>query len=79
MRDNLLRLRIFGRIDNILVVIEVDVFPSQIESVIGEIPFLFPFYHITLINENYMDKMMVEVELNESSLTEDMVELTCMT
>lgn len=50
-------------------------FPSQIESVIGEIPYLSTFYHITLENVNYMDEMVVEVELNESSLTDDMVEL----
>ena len=35
----------------------VNVFPSQIESVIGELPFLSPFYHITLENANYMDAL----------------------
>ena len=72
-------MRISGRTDDMLVVRGVNVFPSQIESVIGEMPFLSPFYHITLTNENYMDNMVVEVELNESSLTEDMVELNRMT
>ena len=64
--------RISGRTDDMLVVRGVNVFPSQIESVIGELPFLSPFYHITLENSNYMDSMTVEVELNEESLTEDM-------
>lgn len=64
--------RISGRTDDMLVVRGVNVFPSQIESVIGELPFLSPFYHITLENSNYMDAMTVEVELNEESLTEDM-------
>ena len=72
-------MRISGRTDDMLVVRGVNVFPSQIESVIGEMPFLSPFYHITLTNENYMDRMVVEVELNEASLTEDMVELNRMT
>ena len=72
-------MRITGRTDDMLVVRGVNVFPSQIESVIGEMPFLSPFYHITLTNENYMDNMVVEVELNEDSLTEDMVELNRMT
>ena len=71
--------RISGRTDDMLIVRGINVFPSQIESVIGEMPFLSPFYHITLTNENYMDNMVVEVELNESSLTEDMVELNRMT
>lgn len=61
-----------------LVVRGVNVFPSQIESVIGEIPWLSPFYHITLTNANYMDSMLVEVELTEESLTDDMVKLNKM-
>ncbi|MCL1978966.1 MAG: phenylacetate--CoA ligase [Methanomassiliicoccaceae archaeon] len=64
-----------GRTDDMLVVRGVNVFPSQIESVIGEIPYLSTFYHITLENENYMDDMTVEVELNESSIADDMVKL----
>ena len=58
-----------------LVVRGVNVFPSQIESVIGEMKWLSPFYHLTLTNENYMDNLLVEVELAEEYLTEDMVEL----
>jgi len=72
-------MRISGRTDDMLIVRGVNVFPSQIESVIGEIPFLNTFYHINLENENYMDNMVVEVELNESSLNEDMTELVRMT
>lgn len=64
-------MRISGRTDDMLVVRGVNVFPSQIESVIGEMPFLSPFYHITLENKNYMDSMLVEVELNEDALTDD--------
>ena len=67
--------RISGRADDMLVVKGINVFPSQIEAVIGEMPFLSPFYMITLTNENYSDHMIVEVELNESSLTEDTREL----
>ena len=67
--------RISGRADDMLVVKGINVFPSQIEAVIGEMPFLSPFYMITLTNENYSDHMIVEVELNESALTEDTREL----
>jgi phenylacetate-CoA ligase len=69
-------MRLSGRTDDMLSVRGINVFPSQIESVIGEIPFLSTFYHITLENKNYMDDMVVEVELNESNLAEDMVELS---
>ncbi|MDR0524029.1 MAG: phenylacetate--CoA ligase [Candidatus Methanoplasma sp.] len=71
-------MRITGRTDDMLVVRGINVFPSQIESVIGEMPFLSPFYHITLSNEGYMDEMTVEVEIDEASLTEDTVKLASM-
>ena len=58
-----------------LVVKGINVFPSQIEAVIGEMPFLSPFYMITLDNENYSDHMLVEVELNEDSITDDTLKL----
>ena len=72
-------MRISGRTDDMLVVRGVNVFPSQIESVIGELSYLSTFYHITLDNENYMDRMVVEVEFNEESLTEDTVSIGRMT
>jgi len=72
-------MRISGRTDDMLIIRGINVFPSQIESVIGEIPFLSMFYHITIENKNYMDDMVVEVELNESSLKEDMTEHLKMT
>ncbi|MDR0309140.1 MAG: phenylacetate--CoA ligase [Candidatus Methanoplasma sp.] len=72
-------MRVSGRTDDMKVVRGINVFPSQIESVIGEIPFLSTFYHITLENANYMDDMLVEVELNELALADDMVELGKMT
>ena len=71
--------RITGRTDDMLVVRGVNVFPSQIESVIGEIPFLSPFYHITLVNPDFMDVMTVEIELTEESLTDDTMKLAEMT
>lgn len=70
--------RIVGRSDDMLVVRGINVFPSQIESVIGEMPFLSDFYHLTLDNENYMDRLVVEVELREDAMTDDMVELGAM-
>lgn len=71
--------RLSGRTDDMLVVRGINVFPSQIEAVLGEMSFLSPFYHLTLDNENYMDRLVVEAELNEESLTEDMVKLREMT
>ena len=72
-------MRLSGRSDDMLIVRGINVFPSQIESIIGEIPFVSTFYHITLNNDNYMDDMTVDIELTEASLTEDMVKLGKMT
>ncbi len=71
--------RITGRSDDMIVVRGINVFPSQIESVIGEMPFLAPFYHITLTNENYMDKMVIDVEFTQEALTDDMNRINEMT
>ncbi|MEA4977871.1 MAG: phenylacetate--CoA ligase [Methanomassiliicoccaceae archaeon] len=68
-------MRISGRTDDMLIVRGVNVFPSQIEGVIGEFAFLTPFYKITLTNENFMDSMTVDVEISEDSLTEDTVSI----
>ena len=62
-----------------IVVRGINVFPSQIEGVIGEMPFLSTFYHLTLTNENYMDKIVIDVEVSPEHLTEDMNEINEMT
>lgn len=72
-------MRISGRTDDMLIVRGVNIFPSQIEDVIGEFDYLAPFYEIILTNENFMDTMVVEVEISEDSLTEDTVKLDKMT
>ena len=71
--------RLSGRSDDMLIIRGINVFPSQVEDVIGQMPFLSPFYHITVSAENYMDRMVLEVELNEESLTDDMNLLNRMT
>jgi len=64
--------RLTGRTDDMLIVRGINVFPSQVEDVIGEMEFVAPFYHITVDATNYMDRMALEVELNEDFLTDDM-------
>lgn len=67
--------RLTGRVDDMLIVRGINVFPSQVEHVIGELEFLSAHYQITLDAQNFMDRMQVEVELDERCLTDDMVEL----
>ena len=71
--------RVTGRTDDMLIIRGINVFPSQIEEVIGEMDFLAPFYHITVDSVNYMDSISVEAEITETALTDDMVKLNKMT
>jgi len=67
--------RLSGRTDDMLIIRGINVFPSQIEDVIGEMDFLTPFYHITVDAVNYMDSIAVEVEISDKALTDDMLKL----
>ncbi|MCL2712656.1 MAG: phenylacetate--CoA ligase [Methanomassiliicoccaceae archaeon] len=67
--------RLSGRTDDMLIIRGINVFPSQIEDVIGEMDFLTPFYHITVSSVNYMDNMLVEVEITDDALTDDMIKM----
>jgi phenylacetate-CoA ligase len=64
-----------GRSDDMLIIRGVNVFPSQIESVLLGIKEIGPHYEIEVNRENYMDKIEVRVELIESSLLENFAEL----
>ena len=67
--------KVKGRSDDMLKIRGVNVFPSQIESVLVSIPQLGPHYQITVRNENFMDKIEIMVELLDGSLLERYSEL----
>jgi phenylacetate-CoA ligase len=56
-------LRITGRDDDMLIIRGVNVFPSQIESVLVAVPGLAPHYLIVLSRDGALDAMTVEAEL----------------
>ena len=56
--------RIKGRTDDMLIVGGVNVFPSQIESVLMKISEVGNNYQIILNRENNLDRMRIKVELN---------------
>ncbi|MEM3138763.1 MAG: phenylacetate--CoA ligase [Archaeoglobaceae archaeon] len=58
-------MRILGRSDDILIVRGVNVFPSQIEHVLMQIPELGDHYMIILDREENLDVMTVQVELSD--------------
>jgi len=68
--------KIKGRSDDMLKIKGVNVFPSQIESVIMTMPdSISPNYQIVLTTHNYMDDIEIKVELIDASLLESYGEL----
>ena len=57
--------RFKGRSDDMLIIRGVNVFPSQIESVIMSMKEVEPFYEIVLTTEGYMDRIEVKVEFSD--------------
>ena len=54
-----------GRSDDMLIIRGVNIFPSQIESVLLEMSETKPHYHIVVDRENNLDILRVEVEVYE--------------
>lgn len=63
--------KILGRSDDMLIIRGVNVFPSQIESVLMEIPEIGSQYEIIVTREGNMDKLEVRVEVADGSLLTD--------
>ena len=63
--------KIQGRSDDMLVIRGVNVYPSQIESVVMAIDEIEPFYEIVVTNEGYMDRIEVRMEFSDADLLDD--------
>ncbi len=57
--------KITGRYDDMLIISGVNVFPSQIETVIMEFPEMEPHYLCRVYKKGYLDALSVEVEARE--------------
>ncbi|HOV41068.1 MAG TPA: phenylacetate--CoA ligase [Oscillospiraceae bacterium] len=67
--------KIKGRSDDMLKIRGVNVFPSQIESVLMGFDQIAPHYQLVVTRENFSDALEVKVELADSSLLENYGEL----
>jgi len=67
--------KVMGRTDDMLIIKGVNVFPSQIESVLVGVENVGPHYQLVVRRENFMDNLEVKVELIDSSLLESFGEL----
>ena len=63
--------RVIGRTDDMLIIRGVNVFPSQIESVLMGMDELGKMYEIVVDRVNYMDTIEVRVEVDDASLLTD--------
>ena len=55
-----------GRTDDMLIIRGVNVFPSQIESVLLNVEDVSPYYMITVDRVNNLDRMEIQVEMGEN-------------
>jgi phenylacetate-CoA ligase len=56
-------MRVTGRDDDMLIIRGVNVYPSQVEAVLVDLPGLAPHYQIVLARDGVLDAMTVEVEV----------------
>ncbi len=63
--------KVGGRADDMLKIRGVNVFPSQIESVLAKIDGISPHYELVLTRKNYTDYLEVKIEINDISLLEN--------
>ncbi len=64
-----------GRVDDMLIIRGVNVFPSQIEGVLMQIPEVGGQYEIIVTREGFMDKLEVKVEVANSEIILNFAEL----
>jgi phenylacetate-CoA ligase len=67
--------RVQGRSDDMLIIRGVNVFPSQIESVIMEIDGIEPYYQLEVTRESRLDTLTVKVEVNENVFSDEVKNL----
>ena len=67
--------KVQGRSDDMLKIRGVNVFPSQIESVMANIEGISPHYELILTRKNYTDYLEVRIEIIDESLLEKLENL----
>jgi len=67
--------RLSGRSDDMLIIRGVNVFPSQIESVLFDIEGVDPHYQLIVERDGNLDTLEVQVEVNEQTFSDEIKEL----
>ena len=64
--------RILGRSDDMLIIRGINVFPSQVESVILDLPEFEPRYMLVVDRKNNLDTLQVQVEVRKDYFCDEM-------
>ena len=67
--------RFQGRSDDMLIIRGVNVFPSQIESVLMETPGVAPHYQLIVDRDGQLDTLEVQVEVDEATFSDEVKQL----
>ncbi|ABD86270.1 phenylacetate-CoA ligase [Rhodopseudomonas palustris BisB18] len=70
-RSHVRIMRVTGRDDDMLIIRGVNVYPSQVESVLVGFPGIAPHYQLVLTREKALDSMTVEVEMTPDAALDD--------
>ena len=70
--------RIMGRSDDMLIIRGINVFPSQVESVILEMPEIEPQYMLIVDRINNLDTLQIQVEVRRDFFSGDMGSMLAM-
>jgi phenylacetate-CoA ligase len=66
--------RITGRSDDMLIIRGVNVFPSQVEEQVLQMPALAPHYQLVVSKDGHLDKLEVRCELREGEFAPEQVQ-----
>lgn len=68
--------RLLGRSDDMLTIRGINVFPSQIEHVLKNIPEVGDQFMVYIDRVNYLDEMLIEVEMNKNVFSGELADLS---
>ena len=68
--------KVTGRSDDMLIIRGVNVFPSQVESVLLTIKEVAPYYQLVVDRKNNLDTLEVKVEINEQIFSDSVKEIS---
>ncbi|MGZ4903500.1 MAG: phenylacetate--CoA ligase family protein [Halobacteriota archaeon] len=78
-RTSILTSKILGRVDDMLVIRGINVFPSQIEHVLMSIPEVGTHFQVVLERIKHLDEMKIRVELENKYFTGEVEDLQRLT